>query len=122
MIVLPPVFLVVGLVLMRNSNTTSKYDLSPVQITPALYLKPESKESLASPLLFQNSTVGPVNDILGFLKDYKVEVNLVKSLGTYLDVSPGGKPFWSIGLEALKFPKVENMSANVSLLVMIISR
>lgn len=109
MILLPPVFLVIGLVLMKNNTSASKYDLTPVQISPKLYLSPGNKESSAVPLLFENSTGATVDNMVKFLKDYNVDLN-VGPLKDHLEKSSGKKPFWALGLEALGSPNSKNVS------------
>jgi hypothetical protein len=114
MVFVPPILLIVGLVLIKVNSSNIADNLVRVHISPSLYITPSSAESYASPMLFQNSTGSTVDDVYGFLKDYGIDFDQVKSLDDYLSISTAVKPSRCLGLDGKKFPTNTSGSGYVS--------
>ncbi|XP_031568598.1 ATP-binding cassette sub-family A member 5-like [Actinia tenebrosa] len=104
MVIVPPILLVVGLVLIKVNSSDTGSSLRRVPISPTMYVTPASTQSYATPILFQNSTGSPLDDIYRFLKDYGIDFDQVNSLDDYLNISATEKPSRCFGLDANKFP------------------
>lgn len=113
MVVVPPILLVVGLVLIKVNSSDNGSHLQQVAISPSMYVTPSSTQSYATPVLFKNSTGSPLDDVYGFLKDYGIDIDQVKSLDDYLNITGTARPSRCLGLDAKTFP-TNNLSFYVS--------
>lgn len=110
MVIIPPILLIVGLALLLktkdNPKTSSQAD--PLQLSPNLYLKPESQETYATDALVQNATGHVIDYILGNLTDYEVGTDLVSSIGSVLNSS--SHALYNLALSIRQFPAAFNLS------------
>ena len=109
MILLPPVFLVVGLVLSTQSKR--KDDANTPQslvLNPELYLKPGGQESYANLALLQNATNHAIGYIMAYFADYKVATELVTSIADVLNGSLSKT--YNLGFKIRQFPAAVNLS------------
>lgn len=109
MIVLPPIFLVVGLVL--SSQSKRKDDANTPQslvLNPELYLKPGGQESYSTLALLQNATNHAIGYIMAYFADYKVATELVTSIDEVLNSSLSKT--YNLGFKIRQFPAAVNLS------------
>ncbi|XP_074639186.1 cholesterol transporter ABCA5-like isoform X3 [Acropora palmata] len=109
MILLPPIFLVVGLVLSTQSKR--KDDANTPQslvLNPELYLKPGGQESYATLALLQNATNHAIGHIMAYFADYKVATELVTSIADVLNSSLSKT--YNLGFKIRQFPAAVNLS------------
>lgn len=99
-VIVPPIFAIVGLVLMKQTSTTADVAVvKNLQLLPSIYLAqdgPVAKGNTA--VLFQNNT--PIGDILSVTDALKLKYSVVKAIGT-------AKPTHDCGYEILKFSSVD---------------
>lgn len=109
MILLPPIFLVVGLVLSTQSKR--KDDANTPQslvLNPELYLKPEGQESYATLALLENATNRAIGYIMAYFADYEVATELVTSIADVLNGSLSKT--YNLGFKIRQFPAAVNLS------------
>ncbi|XP_015768993.1 PREDICTED: ATP-binding cassette sub-family A member 5-like isoform X2 [Acropora digitifera] len=109
MILLPPIFLVVGLVLSTPSKR--KDDANTPQslvLNPELYLKPGGQESYATLALLQNATNHAIGYIMAYFAHYKVATELVASIADVLNSSLSKT--YNLDFKIRQFPAAVNLS------------
>lgn len=110
MVIVPPVLLIVGLSILTRSKDKSKTANlpQPLHVTPAVYLKPGSKEDYATYALLQNSTSRVIGYVMGYFTDYNIATKLMPSIGGVLNSSSRG--LYNLGFIIRHFPAAFNLS------------
>ena len=85
--VVPPILLIAGFVVMKNTNTsTVQSGGSNLEIGPQMYLQQRSNPG--KEILIQNATSGDINKLLKSFDDEKLKYRNIKSLGNLMAVAP----------------------------------